>query len=81
MKHAGFEYTIHRGPRGWAWKVLSGADSLQTPLKLGAAKTRNDAIVMAQTTIEDMVRSASRSDSKSSASSPESLRDDLQHAS
>jgi hypothetical protein len=57
MKHMGVEYTIHRGPRGWAWKIYADEESRRTPLKLGVAETRSEAIVLAQAHIDAMTSS------------------------
>jgi hypothetical protein len=54
MNHRGVAYSIHRGPRGWGWKIYSDADADCPPIKLGVAETRNEALLIAKANIEEL---------------------------
>jgi hypothetical protein len=60
MKYMGVEYTIHRGPRGWAWKIYREDDANKDPAKLGFAESRNEAIKLAKATIDELLGPESR---------------------
>ncbi len=61
MQYMGIEYTIHRGPRGWAWKIYADPKRPRKLVKVGGTETKQQAILMAQTMIDELLSSDSQS--------------------
>jgi hypothetical protein len=55
MNYMGLEYTIHHGPRGWAWKIYSDKAGPNPPMLLGLADAKDKATGEAKVAIERLL--------------------------
>jgi hypothetical protein len=61
MKYMGLEYTIHHGPRGWAWKIYSDEARQGSPMLLGRADAKDKASAAAKIAIDRLLAANSQS--------------------